>query len=108
MVQNTLFKVAEIEISYKPNYKPCERPKITTAQEAYEVLLSHWSLERIQFIEEFKLILLNRRNRVLGVVNLSTGGVTATLADPKVIFSIALKCAASAIILSHYAKYLIM
>lgn len=101
MVQNTLFKVAEIEISYKPNYKASERPKITTSQEAYDVLMAHWSLNRIDFLEEFKIILLNRRNRVLGVVNISQGGVTGTLADPKVIFAIALKSAASGIILAH-------
>jgi len=99
--QNTLLKVAEIEISYRPNYKPSERPKITISEEAYEVLIANWSLDRIEFLEEFKIILLNRRNRVLGVVNISQGGVSGTLADPKVILAIALKSAASAVILCH-------
>lgn len=101
MVQNTLFKVAEIEISYKPNYKASDRPKITTSAEAYAILIANWSLDRVGLLEEFKIILLNRRNRVLGVVNISQGGVSGTLADPKVIFAVALKSAASAVIISH-------
>lgn len=98
---NTSFKVAEIEVSYKPKFKASERPQISTSQEAYKVLMTNWSLDRIELLEEFKVILLNRRNRVLGVVNISMGGVSGTLADPKVIFAVALKSKASAIILSH-------
>jgi DNA repair protein RadC len=98
---NTLFKVAEIEISYKPKFKASERPQISTSQEAYKVLMTNWSLDRIELLEKFKVILLNRRNRVLGVVNISMGGVSGTLADPKLIFAAALKSKASAIILSH-------
>lgn len=99
--QNTLFNVAEIEISYKPNYKPSERPQISSSEQAYKVLIQHWDLGRIEFLEEFKIILLNRRNRVLGVVNISSGGVSGTIADPKVIFATALKTGSSGIILAH-------
>lgn len=98
---NTFLKVAEVQLTYKPNFKASERPKITTSKQAYEVLIAHWSLDRIEFLEEFKILLLNRRGRVLGVVNISQGGVSGTLADPKVIFAIALKSGASGIILSH-------
>jgi len=41
---------------------------------------------------------------VLVVLELSTGGMTASVADPKLIFVTALKAGASGIILSHYAK----
>ncbi|MBB2151697.1 JAB domain-containing protein [Pedobacter gandavensis] len=99
--KNTLFNVAEIEISYKPKYKPSEIPQISSSEQAYEVLTQHWDLGRIEFLEEFKIILLNRRNRVLGVVNISSGGVSGTIADPKVIFATALKTGSSGIILAH-------
>lgn len=46
-------------------------------------------------------MLLNRRNRVLGIVNISQGGISGTIADAKVIFAIALKTCASGIIVSH-------
>jgi DNA repair protein RadC len=41
-------------------------------------------------VEEFKIILLNRQNRVLGIVNLSSGGFAGVVVDSKVIFSTAL------------------
>lgn len=44
-------------------------------------------------------MLLNSANRVLGVMEVSSGGVAGTVADPKVIFAAALKC--SALILAH-------
>lgn len=37
----------------------------------------------------------------MGVVNISQGGFSGTVADPKVIFAVALKACASAIILAH-------
>ncbi len=51
--------------------------------------------------EEFKILLLNRANKVLGLVNISTGGVSGTVSDPKIIFASALKANASGIILAH-------
>lgn len=101
MVQNTLFKVSEVELTYKPNYKPADRPQISTAKKAHEIFIAHWSLGKIEFLEEFKIFLLNRRNRVLGIVDISMGGVSGTLADPRVIFAIALKSGASGIIQCH-------
>jgi DNA repair protein RadC len=46
-------------------------------------------------------LLLNRANHVIGWFNVSMGGVASTVVDPKVIFSVALKCNTSGIILSH-------
>ncbi len=95
MVHTTLSGVAEIEINYKPKCKAADRPQIKTSQEAYDIFIAHWSMGRIEFLEELKMLLLNRRNRVLGIVDISMGGVSGTLADPKVIFAIALKSGAS-------------
>ncbi|CAH0185751.1 MULTISPECIES: RadC family protein [unclassified Pedobacter] len=102
MVQEqTSFKVAEVEVSYRSNYNITERPKINSSQDAYKVLMQHWQLGKIELLEEFKVILLNTSNRVLGIVDISTGGVQGTLADPKIIFSVALKTNSSKIILAH-------
>jgi DNA repair protein RadC len=101
MVQNTLFKVSEVNLTYSPNYKIADRPKISSATDAYQVLRDQWNLDKIQLLEEFKILLLNRRNRVLGLINISQGGMSGTVADPKLIFVAALKAAASYIILAH-------
>ena len=52
-------------------------------------------------IEQFKIMLLNRANKILGIFTVSTGGVAGTVADPKVLFAAALKGNASSIILAH-------
>lgn len=95
------FKVAEIELSYRPIYKASELPKITQSLDAYHLLKDSWSLDKIGFIEEFKVLLLNRANKVLGIYQVSSGGMSGTVADPKLIFAAALKASASGIILSH-------
>jgi DNA repair protein RadC len=100
-MENSFYQLAEIEISYRPKFKAADRPQIDSSQKAYHLLLDNWNKDRIELLEEFKIILLNRRNRVLGIVNISQGGIAGTMADPKIIFAIALKACASGIILSH-------
>lgn len=58
-------------------------------------------MEIISFIEEFKVLLLSRANRVIGCYNVSSGGICGTIADPRVIFAVALKACATSIILAH-------
>lgn len=101
MEQKEIFKVAEVQLSYKPHFKAQERPQISTSEQAYRVMLDNWDMNLISFIEQAKMILLNRNNRVLGIVNLSTGGGGSTVIDSRVLFSIALKATATSIILCH-------
>ncbi len=51
--------------------------------------------------EEFWIVLLNRANVVIKKVQISTGGVAGTVADPKMIFKAALEHLASSVILVH-------
>ena len=44
---------------------------------------------------------LNRANKVIGIYPLSVGGITGTVADIRLILSVALKAAATSIILIH-------
>ncbi len=99
--QISLFQVAEINITYKPKFKASERPKVSSSKDLYSVLYNNWDLDILELKEQFKIILLNRANKVLGISEVSTGGFAGTVADPKVIFSTALKACASSIILSH-------
>ncbi len=58
------FPVQELQLVYKQKFKPSDRPKITTSEEAYRILLHTWNLGTIGFIEEFKILLLNGANRL--------------------------------------------
>lgn len=94
-------KVAEVELIYKSKVKASERPKITCAKDAYEIFLKHWEADKLEFVEEFKVILMNRANKVLGICNLSSGNVSGTIADPKQVFTAALKANASYVMICH-------
>jgi DNA repair protein RadC len=95
------YQVAEIQLTYKSNVKPSLRPKVTGSKDAYDVLLENWDGSKIELVEQFKVMLMNRANKVLGIFELSTGGVSGTVADPKIIFVAALKGGASGIIVAH-------
>lgn len=51
--------------------------------------------------EEFWVLFLNRANEILKKEKLSSGGVSGTVIDPKIVFSKALKSSCSGIILVH-------
>lgn len=72
--------------------------KITTSTDVFELMRSHF--EDLPH-EEFWVILLNRGNVVLGKSKISQGGVSGTVADPKIIFKMAIEHLASAIVLCH-------
>lgn len=93
--------IAEIQLSYKPRKIQTTKKKITNSEDAYNVFLETWDKKTIQLYEEFKVALLNNSNEVLGICSLSKGGMSATLVDLRLLFSIALKSCASAIITAH-------
>src|SRR5688572_1522596 len=95
------YQVAEIQLTYKSDVKPSLRSKISSSRDAYNVLLENWDTSKIEFVEQFKVLLLNRANKVLGIFEVSSGCSTGTVADPKLIFAAAIKANACGIILAH-------
>ena len=98
---NTLCTVDEIELVYKSKMKPSERPMVKTSTDVYELFKQTWDENKIEFVEQFKVMILNRANRVLGIIEVSTGGITGTVADPRLIFVAALKANGTSILLCH-------
>jgi DNA repair protein RadC len=74
------------------------RRRITSARDAYDEI-KPYLLDKPH--EEFWIVLLNRANEVIRPVQISSGGVAGTVADPKLIFKHALEQLASSIILFH-------
>ena len=95
-----LFTVAEIELQYKTEVKARDRPQMKSSKTAYEIFMQAWS-DNIELYEEFCILLLNRSNRILGIVHISKGGTSGTVVDAKMIFAAALKANASSVILGH-------
>jgi DNA repair protein RadC len=71
---------------------------ILSSKDAYNLMRRH--LVDLNH-EEFWIILLGRSSKVLGKELISKGGLSGTVADPKIIFHIALQHQASGIILIH-------
>lgn len=93
--------VSEVELIYKSKVKASQRPQVKTVAAVHEFLKANWDENKIELVEQFKVVLLNRAYRVLGLFETSTGGQTGTVADPKMIFTAALKMNANSIILAH-------
>ena len=94
------YKVAEIEITYRNKVNPSDLMKISKSNDCFLLLLDLWS-DKMEYVEEFYVLLLNKANKVLGISKISEGGISGTLVDPKRIFQVALKANASSIILGH-------
>lgn len=74
------------------------KPQIRSSEDAYKAMTS----ELMDLpTEEFWVIMLNRSNKIIQKRAISLGGVSGTVADPKVIFKKALEDLASGIILAH-------
>ena len=101
IILEALSHVAEVELVYKSKVKASERPQIVSSKDAYDLLQLLWEEGKMDLVEQFKVLFLNRANKVLCLYNVSSGGITGTVADPRLIYSAALKVNAVALILSH-------
>lgn len=102
LIQRTIFnQVAEIQISYRNDVPAYQRPQVTQSDDAYLYFLQQWEDDHLDYCEKFKVMLLSRANRVLGIVSISSGGVAGVTVDPKMIFGVALKANCSSLILAH-------
>lgn len=101
ILAETFSQVAEVELVYKSKVKPSERPHITSSLDAYNVIKLLWEEDKIDLMEQFKVLFMNRANRILCLYNLSSGGITGTVADPRLIYAAALRINAISLILCH-------
>ncbi|MFD2933093.1 RadC family protein [Spirosoma flavum] len=75
-----------------------QRARVTCSRDAYNEMIPHL-IDKPH--EEFWILLMNRANEILRPVQISTGGVSGTVADPKLIFKQAIEHLASSMILFH-------
>lgn len=94
-------QVSEIELIYKTKVKASERLYIGTSKDVYRLALQCWNPDTIEFFEQFKILLLNQSNKVLGVYEVSSGGISGTVVDLRLIFAAGLKANAVSLIMVH-------
>ena len=98
-MRKTLHGVSEIEISYRPAIG--SKPEVTSSSDAYHILKEYYPEDQIALKEYFVVMYLNQANRVIGVQKLSIGGLTAAIADVRLLFGTALKVLATGVVISH-------
>ena len=94
-------KIAEVKLVYKTKVKASERMQIKSSTEAFKLFNDTWDHDSLEYVEEFKILLLNRANAVLGLLPLSKGGISGTVTDLRVLFQAAIKANASGIVAAH-------
>ena len=93
--------ITEVELVYHSKKTVDERPKISGSEDAYKALISTWDMNKLELQEQFRVLLLDRKNACLGVSTVATGGISDCMVDLKLVFALALKARASSIIISH-------
>ncbi len=99
--QQEWYQIQEVELVYKSKVIASLRPVVASAKQAYDVLWQTWDKNKVELQEQFKVLLLNRGGKAVGIYELSTGGIAGTVADPRLIFMAALKANACSVILAH-------
>ncbi|MFV0207941.1 JAB domain-containing protein [Empedobacter falsenii] len=78
-----------------------EKIKVMGSSEVYQVLKANWDLDTIELQEEFKILLLNQGNQVLGIKSMFKGGINTCSIDVRLIMGMVLKANASALVITH-------
>ena len=89
---------AAIELAQRRSTSGKARERIKSSTDAYHILKSR--LQDLNY-EQFWILNLSRNHTVLNVHQISDGGVSGTLVDPKRVFKLALEDQASSILLAH-------
>src|SRR5580693_3324691 len=100
-MNNHKFILSEIQIRYKPKVPAIQRPQIICSEDAYQQFLLLMDQTQFNIREEAAVLFLNRNNRILGGYKLSTGGISGTVLDIRLILSSALKSLSSGIFIAH-------
>ena len=99
--KDLITKFEEVSLVYRNKIKAKDRPSVKCPQDAFKILTKNWNMNQINLVEECKILLLDNKLRLMSIAEISKGGLTETIVDPRIVFSIALKRRANRIILAH-------
>lgn len=91
----------EVQLVYSSSKNLIARQKINSSNDAFRQLSRVFRKDTVACQEEFIVMLLNQGNYPIGYYRASIGGISSTVADVRLILSVALKSLASGIILCH-------
>ena len=93
--------VAEVSLIYVTKVKPSDRLAVKCSRDAQKIFFDSWNQSTIEQKETFKMLLLNRANKVLDITTISEEDLSGTVTDVRLIYQYAIKGNASGIIVAH-------
>lgn len=94
-------QVPELNVTYTRANARVFKGNIRSAQDVAEFLKSTFGKDEIELQEQFIVLYLNQKCDIIGYYRHSKGGITATVADVRIIIGAALKCAAVSMAIAH-------
>lgn len=98
-MQTLKSNLPQITLRYNPGQM--RKVRVSTSQDAHQLLREIFNRDTIELFESFIVLYLNRANTTIGYQVISQGGVSGTVVDSRLIFTSAISCCASGIILAH-------
>jgi DNA repair protein RadC len=102
MDNTNISNLGEVTLNYKyhnPSIK--DRPLITNASDAVEVIKLVIDMQRIALQDQFIVIYLNQANKVIGTMNVFSGSIKSTVIDIKLILASGILLMSSGVIVAH-------
>lgn len=102
MIKETnAYLIPEYKLTCSLRVKQSELVKVQRSADAVNYLRCCYEPDTISVKEFFYVLFLNRANKVTGFYKAGEGGLTGTVADPRIILQTALMAGATSIVLSH-------
>ena len=100
-MKKILSALPEFKISFKKKGSVEQLYEVKDPETAADICRKCFDSGIIDWKEEFIVIALSRARKMTGFYPASSGGVTGTVVDPRVIFQLALLSNASALLICH-------
>ena len=89
----------ELSIKYKSS--GLKKVQIRSSDDAFQVLKDMYDADTLEYSESTIIIFLNQANNTIGWTRHTSGGMSSTVVDVKIVMAEALLCGASSIMFSH-------
>jgi DNA repair protein RadC len=87
--------ISEVSLIYRRKVKVPGRPQVKGSGDVYNLFIEHWNHDTNKHVEEFKVMLMNRSNAVLGIMDVSKVGISCTITDVRIMFQVVIKANAT-------------
>ncbi len=91
----------KVAVSWDKKLPTTDWLQIKSSADAAEIFRNVFNKDTFNWSEEMLLLCVNNSNKVIGYYKLSSGGMTGTLVDVRMVFMLALKTLATGIIIAH-------